>query len=271
MGALVAGDREINPIKLKNVAGFKSVELAGESIIEEATGGPLGFSGPIGLAIPLFADKDILSMEDFVVGGNEKDVHMTGVNTGRFQGRGLLRPEGRPRRRRVPALRRPPHRDTGHRGGPHIQAGDEIQRGDERDLPRCRRDRTGSCVMGCYGIGVGRTVAAAIEQNHDENGMALPFAIAPFRGGGPARQHVPCREHGNSRRTFTAPFRGRGRYAPRRQGRKAGRQVQGLRPYRHTLARHDRREGPQGRERGYQAARTGKRPSGCEKKTSWGG
>ena len=49
VGALVAGDREINPIKLKNVAGFKFVELTGESIIEEATGGPLGFSGPIGL------------------------------------------------------------------------------------------------------------------------------------------------------------------------------------------------------------------------------
>src|SRR5208282_2080249 len=66
VGALVAGDREINPIKLKNELSLKFVELAGESIIEEATGGPLGFSGPLGLDIPLFADKDVLAMEDFV-------------------------------------------------------------------------------------------------------------------------------------------------------------------------------------------------------------
>ena len=89
IGVLVAGDREINPTKLKNVLSFKFVELADEETIEQVTGGPLGFSGPLGLDIPLFADQDVLAMEDFVVGGNERDVHIVEVNVGRFQGRGL--------------------------------------------------------------------------------------------------------------------------------------------------------------------------------------
>ena len=141
MGALVAGDREINPIKLKNVPSLKFVELAGESIIEEATGGPLGFSGPMGLNIPLFADKDMLSMEDFVVGGNEKDIHIVGVNPADFKVEGYydlkVASAGDPCPRCGGR-----HRDTGHRGRPYLQARDEIQRGDERDLPRSRRTGT---------------------------------------------------------------------------------------------------------------------------------
>ena len=81
VGVLVAGDPEINPTKLKNVLSFKFVEMADEATIEQATGGPLGFSGPLGLNIPLYGDKDVLGMEDFVVGGNEKDVHVTARRT----------------------------------------------------------------------------------------------------------------------------------------------------------------------------------------------
>ena len=90
VGVLVAGDREVNPVKLKNILSFKFVELADEAAIEEATGGPLGFSGPIGLDIPLYADVDLLSMEDFVVGGNEKDVHIVGATTGDFKVEGYF-------------------------------------------------------------------------------------------------------------------------------------------------------------------------------------
>jgi prolyl-tRNA synthetase len=86
VGVLVAGDREVNPTKLKNLLSFKFVELADNATIEDATGGPLGFSGPIGLSIPLYADAELASMEDFVVGGNEKDVHVVDVNPGDFRG-----------------------------------------------------------------------------------------------------------------------------------------------------------------------------------------
>ncbi len=179
VGALVAGDSEINPTKLKNVLSFKFVEMADEATIEEATGGPLGFSGPIGLDIPLYGDKDILGMEDFVVGGNEKDVHVVDVNVGDFATEGYhdlrVAQAGDPCPRCKGRL-------TSTRG---IEVGHIFKLGTKysESMNATFLDKEGHdrlMVMGCYGIGVGRTVAAAIEQNHDENGMALPFAIAPL-------------------------------------------------------------------------------------------
>ncbi|MGD0657144.1 MAG: proline--tRNA ligase [Syntrophorhabdales bacterium] len=179
VGALVAGDSEINPTKLKNVLSFKFVEMADEAAIEEATGGPLGFSGPLGLNIPLYGDKDILGMEDFVVGGNEKDVHVTDVNVGDFETEGYYD-------LRVAQVGDPCPRCKGRltstRG---IEVGHIFKLGTKysESMKATFLDKEGHdrlMVMGCYGIGVGRTVAAAIEQNHDENGMALPFAIAPL-------------------------------------------------------------------------------------------
>ena len=179
VGALVAGDSEINPTKLKNVLSFKFVEMADEAAIEEATGGPLGFSGPLGLKIPLYGDKDILGMEDFVVGGNEKDVHVVDVNVGDFETEGYydlrVAQAGDPCPRCKGRL-------TSTRG---IEVGHIFKLGTKysESMKATFLDKEGHdrlMVMGCYGIGVGRTVAAAIEQNHDENGMALPFAIAPL-------------------------------------------------------------------------------------------
>jgi prolyl-tRNA synthetase len=179
IGVLVAGDREVNPTKVKNALSFKYVELTDERTIEEATGGPLGFSGPIGLSIPLFADKDILAMEDFVIGGNEKDMHIVNVNPGDFTVEGYYD-------LKVAAVGDPCPRCGGKLGATRgIEVGHIFKLGlkyseamNATYLDQEGKDRF--MVMGCYGIGVGRTVAAAIEQNHDENGMALPFAIAPF-------------------------------------------------------------------------------------------
>ncbi len=179
VGVLVAGDRGINPAKLKNELSFKFVELADEATIEQATGGPLGFSGPLGLKIPLLADKDVRTMEDFVVGGNEKDVHVVNVNAADFKVEGYydlkVANPGDPCPRCAGRL-------TSTRG---IEVGHIFKLGTKYSaaMNATYLDQEGQdrfMVMGCYGIGVGRTVAAAIEQNHDANGMALPFAIAPF-------------------------------------------------------------------------------------------
>jgi prolyl-tRNA synthetase len=179
VGVLAAGDREVNPAKLKNTLSFKFVELADEAAIEEATGGPLGFSGPIGLDIPLYADIDLLSMEDFVVGGNEKDVHIIGANAGDFAVEGYYDLKVA---RQGDACPRCNGRLTATRG---IEVGHIFKLGTKysETMNAAFLDPEGQdrlMVMGCYGIGIGRTVAAAIEQNNDENGMALPFAIAPF-------------------------------------------------------------------------------------------
>jgi len=179
IGVLVKGDREINEVKLRNMLTLDAMELADEETIEKVTGGPLGFSGPIGLNIPLYADRDVLFMEDFVVGGNARDVHTMNVNIEDFKVEGYY------------DLKVAEPGDLCARcGGTHsstkgIEVGHIFKLGLKysRSMNCTFLDKEGKeklAVMGCYGIGVGRTVAAAIEQGHDENGMVMPFAIAPF-------------------------------------------------------------------------------------------
>lgn len=179
IGALVRGDREINEVKLRNLLSLDVMELADEETIEKFTGGPLGFSGPIGLGIPLYADRDILFMENFVVGGNEPDTHIVDANIEDFKVEGFFDLK----------VARPgdmcPRCDGAHSATKGIEVGHIFKLGLKySDAMNCTfLDKDGKekpAIMGCYGIGVGRTVAAAIEQGHDENGMIMPFAMAPF-------------------------------------------------------------------------------------------
>jgi prolyl-tRNA synthetase len=179
IGVLIRGDREINETKLRNLLNLDFVELAGESVIEETTGGPLGFSGPIGLKVPLYADRDVMFMEDFVIGGNERDVHIIDVNIDDFAVKAF-----HDIKVAVPGDKCPRCADnlTSTRG---IEVGHIFKLGLKysKAMNATYLDKEGKeqfMVMGCYGIGVGRTVAAAIEQGNDENGMILPAAIAPF-------------------------------------------------------------------------------------------
>jgi prolyl-tRNA synthetase len=179
IGVLVRGDREINETKLKNLLNLDYVELAGESVIEETTGGPLGFSGPIGLKIPIYADRDVMHMEDFVIGGNEGDVHIIDVNTDDFTVKEFFDIKVAAPGDECP---RCAGKLTSTRG---IEVGHIFKLGLKysKAMNATYLDKEGKeqfMVMGCYGIGVGRTVAAAIEQGNDENGMILPAAIAPF-------------------------------------------------------------------------------------------
>jgi len=179
MGVLVKGDREVNEVKLRNMLNLDVIELADEETIEKTTGGPLGFSGPIGLSIPLYADRDVLFMEDFVVGGNVRDVHTVNVNNEDFKVKGYY------------DLKVAEPGDFCARcGGTYsstrgIEVGHIFKLGLKysKAMNCTFLDKGGKeihAVMGCYGIGVGRTVAAAIEQGYDENGMIMPFGIAPF-------------------------------------------------------------------------------------------
>ena len=180
IGVLVRGDREINDTKLKNLLKLDSLELADERTIEEVTGGPLGFSGPIGLTIPLYADMDLKFMENFVIGGNERDVHVVDANLGDFTVKGFYDIKV------AVAGDRCPRCDAGRlvatRG---IEVGHIFKLGLKysQAMNATFLDSEGKeqfMIMGCYGIGVGRTVASAIEQGNDENGMILPIPIAPF-------------------------------------------------------------------------------------------
>jgi len=180
VAALVRGDHELNEAKLKSFLGAHSVELAEGDVVEEVTGAPMGFAGPVGLKVKLVADHAIKRMKKSVTGGNKKDLHLKNVNLGRdfevddFGDLRMITPG-----------------DLCPRCGGEISFGKGIEVGHIFKLGSKYSDalkavfldeegRERSIIMGCYGIGVGRTVAAAIEQNHDKEGIIFPIPISPF-------------------------------------------------------------------------------------------
>ncbi|MBW2027728.1 MAG: proline--tRNA ligase [Deltaproteobacteria bacterium] len=180
VAALVRGDHELNETKLRNVLGTEQVELADPELVEEVTGAPMGFAGPIGLKVKIVADQALMNMKDFVTGGNKEDLHLRNVNVGRdfqvdlFGDIRVITPQDRcPRCSRELSFAR------------GIEVGHIFKLGTKysKAMGALFLDEKGKetpIVMGCYGIGVGRTVAAAIEQNHDDNGIIFPIPIAPF-------------------------------------------------------------------------------------------
>ena len=182
VAVLLRGDRELNPIKLANLLEVDWVLLAEDEVVRQVTGAPVGFAGPIGLQIPVIADSEIRGMADFVVGGNVADVHYIGANHGRdFEVSRFA--DVRQAVGGDPCPRCDGGKFESWRG---IEVGHVFKLGTKySDAMNATvlndKGQSQSLVMGCYGIGVGRTVAAAIEQNHDENGMMLPMPLAPFQ------------------------------------------------------------------------------------------
>ncbi len=178
-GVLIRGDREVNETKLKNVLDLEYVLLLGPEEIERVTGAPVGFSGPIGLSIPLYADQEIGSMEDFVVGGNERDTHIIGVNIADLSIEGFYDLVYAKNGDLCPRCNGYLSSMRGIEVGHIFKLGTKYSEAmNAKFLDRDGKEKF--IVMGCYGIGVSRVLAGAIEQNHDENGMILPLPIAPF-------------------------------------------------------------------------------------------
>ena len=180
VAVLLRGDHELNETKLKNALDAQTVEMASERSVEEATGAPLGFAGPVGLEIKVVADNALKTMKNFVVGGNEKDLHLKNVNLERDFTIALFGD-----------LRTIAPGDACPRCGGHIAFGRGIEVGHVFKLGvkyseamkavfLNEQGKERPMIMGCYGIGIGRTVAAAIEQNHDKDGIVFPIPVAPF-------------------------------------------------------------------------------------------
>jgi prolyl-tRNA synthetase len=181
--ALLRGDHELNEIKLKNTMGWDDIRMATDEEIIEASGAPVGFLGPIGIKVglPVIADQTLKSMSNCVIGANQVDMHYTGANPGRD-----FSIERTVDLRNIVAGDACPRCESGKmevwRG---IEVGHVFKLGTKysKALNATYLDADGKeqvIFMGCYGIGIGRTVAAAIEQNHDENGIIFPLPIAPF-------------------------------------------------------------------------------------------
>ncbi len=178
---LVRGDREGNLIKIKNFLGAEWLEMLPDSRFQDETGGPVGYCGPVGTkAKRVLADVSLEPRKNWIVGGNKIDTHVGGANPGRDF------PE-------------PEYGDftTVFAGDPCPRCGTalEIYRGIEvghvfklgtkysKSMHCTYLDESGQrqlMIMGCYGLGIGRTVAAAVEQSHDDAGIIWPIPIAPF-------------------------------------------------------------------------------------------
>jgi prolyl-tRNA synthetase len=181
VAALVRGDHEISEKKLKSVWGIENIQLAREETVEKITKAPKGFAGPIRLSIPMIADLDIQNMFDFVTGANEKDAHLINVNLVRdFQVNRFVDLRTFAPGDLCPLCGGETKLDKGIEVGHTFKLGTKYSEA----MGTTYLDEQGKekvILMGCYGIGIGRTVAAAIEQYYDQNGIVFPMSITPFQ------------------------------------------------------------------------------------------
>src|SRR5690606_3857712 len=182
--ALVRGDHDVNEIKLSKLPGLQEYRLATEAEILEHLGSQPGFLGPHNARkkIRVIADRSVAAMADFVVGANEAGFHLAGVNWGRD----LPEPDDTADIRNVVAGDPSPDGKGVLGLARGIEVGHVFALGRKySEAMQCTvLDENGKAVhpaMGCYGIGVSRIVAAAIEQNHDEAGIIWPEPMAPWR------------------------------------------------------------------------------------------
>ncbi len=178
---LIRGDHQANEIKIQRFLGLHDLTLASPELVEKIIAAPVGFVGPVGISnIRLLADNALRTLTDFIVGGNQTDVHLINVNSTRDF---VIHDWG--------DFRQAQAGDPSPKSGQPMQTARGIEVGHVFMLGTKYSEKMGAtyldaegqshpAIMGCYGIGIGRTAAAAIEQNHDEKGIYWPMPIAPF-------------------------------------------------------------------------------------------
>jgi len=183
VAVLIRGDHEVNEVKVKNLLGVTDLTLAGLIRVQELTGAEVGFAGPVKLKLPIYADQAVARMTAMVTGANRDNYHLKQVHpqrdvkiTGVADLRSITVQDPCPRCRGALTILR------------GIEVGHIFKLGLKysKALKATYLDAEGKeqyLYMGCYGIGVSRIVAAAIEQGHDANGIIFPVALAPFQVG----------------------------------------------------------------------------------------
>ncbi len=181
VAAMVRGDREVNEVKLYNALGCIRLDMADDETVARITGASPGYAGPVDLeGVRLVADHEVMALINAVCGANEDDHHLVNVNPGRD-----FRPHLVADIRLVKAGDPCPVCGASLREVKGIEVGQIFKLGDKysKALGATFLDENGQArpfIMGCYGIGVTRTMAAAVEQNHDDRGIIWPVQIAPY-------------------------------------------------------------------------------------------
>jgi prolyl-tRNA synthetase len=178
---LAPGDREINEHKLARALGAQETTLADDETIEKTTGGPVGFCGPVGLDIPVYADAGLQNACGLICGANRKDTHLLNLDIARdtrvtaFHDLCSAREGDACPRCAAGKLREKRGIEVGHvfKLGSKYTEAFSAQYLDENG-------RAQTLIMGCYGIGVSRVLQAVVEQSHDANGIVWPMSVAPY-------------------------------------------------------------------------------------------
>jgi len=181
-GLVVRGDHEVNEVKAQKILGLDAeLTFATEKQILNQLKCPVGSLGPVNLSIPLIIDHSAAALTDFVCGANRDGYHLTGVNWGtdctieiQADIRNVVAGDPSPDGKGVLEIKR------GIEVGHIFQLGTKYSEAMKATILN-EQGKEQPMTMGCYGIGVSRIVAAAIEQNHDDNGIVWPDAIAPFQ------------------------------------------------------------------------------------------
>jgi len=181
MALMIPGDREVNEAKVLRLLGAEELQLLDFTHVEEITGAPVGFAGPMGLeGVKLVADRTLEGMRNVVVGANEEDYHFVNANPVRDFSWDV-----------VGDIVKAKPGDRCYQCGAVLEFSKGIEVGHIFKLGTKysramgvgfldEKGRERPFVMGCYGIGVTRTAASAIEQSHDDNGIIWPISIAPY-------------------------------------------------------------------------------------------
>ena len=180
VAVLVPGDRDLNEHKLKRLLGAKKAELADDVTIQKVTGAPVGFAGPVGLAIPVYADQSLKGVSDRITGANKADTHIIRVDLARdaavtaFEDLVVVGAGDT-----CPRCGKPLQVKRGIEVGHVFKLGTKYAESFEAKFLNAQ-GQSELMVMGCYGIGVTRTLQAVIEQSHDADGIVWPVSVAPF-------------------------------------------------------------------------------------------
>ena len=176
---MVRGDREVNEYKIQMLLGAKNVEMATFEEDEEVTGAAVGFAGPVDLGVPVIIDREVEGMKNFLVGANKTDYHFINTNLDDFK------------YEKVADIRNVSEDDVCPVCGEKLKFKHGIEVGNTFKLGTKYSEAMGlffsdennelkPVVMGSYGIGIARIMAALVEQNHDENGIIFPEIVAPY-------------------------------------------------------------------------------------------
>ncbi|MBQ2478273.1 MAG: proline--tRNA ligase, partial [Erysipelotrichales bacterium] len=180
VACLVRGNRDVNETKLRKYFGANEVELADAAMVEETTHARVGFAGPVGLSIPVMADYEVTHMRNFIVGANENDMHLKNVNLKDFRidhvmDLRLIQDEDR-----CPVCGGKIVFRKGIEVANPFKLGDKYSKAMNLYYSDANNEKK-PVIMGSYGLGIGRTMAAIVEQKHDDWGILWPISVAPYK------------------------------------------------------------------------------------------